>query len=276
MKVLITGSRHWSDVSLVVDELSKLPIGSIIVHGYARGADEISDLTSREMGFTVRTYPADWGRFKRSAGPIRNQQMLNEEHLVSEPINLCIAFNDDLCGSQGTRDMVERVTRATPVIPWRNVRTPMKIINHFTKEFRFLSNFWPCTVRYDGVLYPTVEHAYQASKTLDAGERETIRALKSPGDAKRAGKTVTVRGDWSDIKISIMRELVTQKFKNPFLAPLLLATGDAQLLEIVTWHDNFWGVCKCKNCPGIGENNLGKILIEVRDIVRSDTENGLV
>lgn len=148
-------------------------------------------------------------------------------------------------------------------------------ISEFTKEFRFLSNFWTCSVTLENKLYRTVEHAYQASKTLDDSVRETIRAMLKPGDAKKFGKTVTVRGDWEEIKIETMRKLVRQKFQNPFLQPLLLATEDQELIEGNPFHDIFWGVCNCKKHQGTGDNFLGKLLMEIRDEIRNEVEKNL-
>lgn len=130
----------------------------------------------------------------------------------------------------------------------------------FNKEYRFLSNFYPAKVEYDGLEYTSTEHAYQAAKTLDPGERRRIRESQKPGEAKRLGKQVKMRTDWEQIKISVMKELVLQKFsKHKELKDKLLATGDAYIEETNTWNDTFWGVCK-----GKGQNWLGKILMEVR------------
>lgn len=117
MKVLVTGDREWTDVETVVAVLAMLPLRSVIVEGEARGADITCRVVAEEMGHEVRGYPADWDRFRRAAGPIRNQQMLDCEHRPDEPIELGIAFHDDLAGkSRGTRDMVNRLQKAG--IPW--------------------------------------------------------------------------------------------------------------------------------------------------------------
>lgn len=132
------------------------------------------------------------------------------------------------------------------------------MINEFQGENRFLSNFWPAKVRLDGIEYKSVEHAYVAAKTTDTAAREQIAGM-TPGQAKRFGRTLSLRPDWEQIKLTIMRELVSQKFTDPKLAKMLKATGDQQLVEGNTWGDTFWGVCK-----GKGQNNLGKILMAVR------------
>lgn len=135
------------------------------------------------------------------------------------------------------------------------------MIKSFTGKYWFLSNFYPCEISFDGEIYPSVEHAYQAAKTLDKKDREIIRTQKTPGRAKKYGQTVTLRDDWEEIKIGIMTELVHQKFfRNKRLQNLLYETGEQELVEGNTWGDCFWGVCNRK-----GENHLGKTLMEVRD-----------
>jgi hypothetical protein len=131
-------------------------------------------------------------------------------------------------------------------------------ITSFSEENRFLSNFYPCTIEIEGIEYPSVEHAYQAAKTLNIAEREEI-ALLTAGQAKRRGYRVTLRDDWESIKLRIMEDLIRQKFNERVLREKLKATGDAELIEGNDWEDKFWGVC-----DGEGENWLGKILMKVR------------
>jgi N-glycosidase YbiA len=134
-------------------------------------------------------------------------------------------------------------------------------IDRFAGDHRFLSNFWLVPVVYDGEIYPTVEHAYQAAKTLSLPHRKIIAGLPTPGQAKRAGRNVPIREGWSRDRIDIMRALVLQKFAPPSpLADILLATAPHLLVEGNTWGDRFWG-----QCDGTGENHLGKILMDARD-----------
>ena len=84
---------------------------------------------------------------------------------------------------------------------------------------------------------------------------------RTPALAKRYGKAVSMRPNWDEIKVRVMCEIVEAKFtQNPNLTNMLLATEDAILIEGNTWGDTFWGVC-----DGKGENNLGKVLMRVRD-----------
>ena len=139
------------------------------------------------------------------------------------------------------------------------------MINCFDGKYAFLSNFYisPCDL--EGILYPTVEHAFQAAKTLDRNERLKIAAAETPGKAKRMGRSVTLRPDWEEIKIDVMRQCLHSKFKDPDLVFALLDTGDEELIEGNTWHDNCWGNCTCEQCVNKpGENRLGKLLMEIR------------
>ena len=144
----------------------------------------------------------------------------------------------------------------------------MTDITSFTKEYRWLSNFWEVDVTLDNDVYPSVEAAYQAAKTLIMSERVPFLTAK-PAEAKKLGKTVTKRADWDQIKVSVMRDLLFQKFKNPELKEWLLRTGDAQLIEGNWWGDTFWGVCR-----GKGENHLGKLLMQVRRVYANKCECG--
>lgn len=131
----------------------------------------------------------------------------------------------------------------------------------FEKQLSFLSNFHPCVVMLDGEVYASVEHAYQAAKTLSEKERFWILCAETPGCAKRRGGDVTLRPDWDEVKVDVMRDLVRQKFSNPVLR-IMLEAVPGPIVEGNNWGDVFWGVC-----DGVGENWLGRILEEVRDEV---------
>jgi len=116
-------------------------------------------------------------------------------------------------------------------------------------------------VTYEGITYPSSEHAYQASKTLDYEERIIIASIGRPSDAKRRGRQLKLRDDWESVKLDVMRRIVMNKFlENKDLAELLISTGEEELVEVNTWGDTFWGVC-----DGKGENWLGKILMSTRE-----------
>lgn len=132
-------------------------------------------------------------------------------------------------------------------------------IRSFEGEYRFLSNFWPCQIPFEGIQYPSVEHAYQAAKTLDPEQRRKISLAQSAKDAKRLGREVTVRPDWDFVKEAIMYELLELKFSDPTLMAKLQDTGDRTLIEGNWWRDYFWGVCN-----GRGQNKLGRLQMLLR------------
>jgi len=143
-----------------------------------------------------------------------------------------------------------------------------KTITEFSGRNRFLSNFYKSPMEVEGVRYPTVEHFYQAQKTLDAELRKQIADIPTPSHAKRHGRTVWLRPGWENIKNEIMLQGLRLKFVGTPLATLLLNTGDAELIEGNTWGDTYWGVCN-----GVGENMLGKLLMQVRDEIRKEIHN---
>ena len=138
----------------------------------------------------------------------------------------------------------------------------MNVINNFhAPGYEFLSNFFEAPVTWEGLTYPNNEAAFQAAKVLTNEERLPFTTMK-PTTAKRQGRRVPLRSDWEEVKTQVMTEVVRAKFtQNPELAALLLATGDAELIEGNTWGDTCWGVSLK---TGKGQNRLGKILMQVR------------
>ena len=145
-------------------------------------------------------------------------------------------------------------------------------IEEFKFSFSWLSNFWFCDVMFEGVKYPTVEHAYQAAKFSDTSAKELIRRAETAGKAKKLGGVNglpnSFREDWEQVKVSIMKDLLREKFKNPHMRDKLIATKDSILEEGNHWHDRFWGICP----PGSnqGQNILGKLLMEVREEIKEE------
>ena len=135
-------------------------------------------------------------------------------------------------------------------------------IKGFSGAYRFLSNFWPVEIEYEGIVYPTTEHAYQASKTLDVDQRKIISEISSPSYAKKYGGEIKIREDWDAVKDQVMLDVLRLKFQRDDLKNMLVITGDAHLEETNTWGDTYWGVSK-----GVGQNRLGKLLMQVRSEV---------
>lgn len=149
--------------------------------------------------------------------------------------------------------------------------TTTPAITSFRGAHRFLSNFHPADVWYLDVWYPTVEHAYVAAKSNNPRVRRNIATIVSPGGAKIAGRRLVLRPDWEKVKLLVMHDLLRQKFQNPHLRADLLATGDAEIIEGNTWGDQFWGAVRLPSGAWLGENHLGRLLMEVRAELQSST-----
>jgi len=137
-----------------------------------------------------------------------------------------------------------------------------KNIKGFFGEYMFLSNFFESPVYYKDILYRSSENAYQASK-IEEGFRGHL-ANCTPYQSKKLWKDFPSidksAQEWDERKYKVMAEIVFMKFCNDELKEKLLATGDKYLEETNHWNDVSWGVCN-----GKGENNLGKILMKIRD-----------
>jgi hypothetical protein len=146
--------------------------------------------------------------------------------------------------------------------PHNNGRPVMPIspkIQRFNGKYSFLSNFYPAPVMLDYVWYSTVEHAYQAAKSLLVPERNNIKLCRTPGEAKKIGRQVSLRSDWEQVKENVMLDLLRQKFTPMDLRELLINTGSSVLVEGNSWGDTYWG-----QCSGVGQNKLGVLLMQVR------------
>lgn len=137
-----------------------------------------------------------------------------------------------------------------------------EVIDSFRGRYHFLSNFYP----WPG---PSVEHHFQAAKTLDKEWRKKILRAKGPGEAKKLGRQAPIREDWEEIKVGVMEDLVRMKFSERVLAADLLATGDALLIEGNTWGDTWWGMVKSGDGKWTGRNELGRILMKIRNELRA-------
>jgi ribA/ribD-fused uncharacterized protein len=131
-------------------------------------------------------------------------------------------------------------------------------IEKFDGEYKFLSNYYDSPIEYEGLKYPTVEHAFQAAKSTDPVVREMIATAATPGNAKSFGKKINLRPDWDKIKQSVMLELLLYKFMSSLtLRQKLHNTGEAFLIE-------------CDECSWMVSqfNVLGTLLMAVRTLIR--------
>lgn len=107
MRVIICGSRNWTDRDTIEDYIKTLPPNSTVIHGACRGADIIAHNLALKHGHRINDFPAEWGIYGFAAGPIRNGEMLK----YGDP-EFVVAFHDDLENSKGTKDMVRQARAA--------------------------------------------------------------------------------------------------------------------------------------------------------------------
>jgi ribA/ribD-fused uncharacterized protein len=255
MRLLVCGGRDFTDSEFGFARIEQLhekkPVTTLIC-GMARGGDAIGLAWARKQGIAVDEYHPDWGTLGPKAGPIRNQQMLDE----GKPDVVL-----GLPGQKGTAHML-RISRAAgvEVVECRRL--------YFSQArdsvTGFLSNFYAHEQDVAGILYPTNEHYYQAEKTLDPATRQWIAESPDPTIAKRRGntKSLPLREDWDSYKIKAMMTGLRAKFlPGTPLADRLLATGNDYLIEFAPWGDTFWGVDRDRK----GLNWLGRLLMRRRD-----------
>lgn len=142
------------------------------------------------------------------------------------------------------------------------------MIRDFRGPHHFLSNFFRHPVRIGGNTFPTAEHAYQVLKAVDTRERAWVLESETPLIAKRRGRKIRVVEYWSDMRVEVMTQVLDAKFADTDLADKLIATHPHTLIEGNTWHDDYWGDCRCGRCTGDGENMLGVLLMQLRDTLR--------
>lgn len=140
----------------------------------------------------------------------------------------------------------------------------MTTIAGFTGKYSFLSNFYQADIEYEGRTYPTIEHALQAAKTLDAQARYVISIAEGPARAKMLGRMLSNRRpNWNDIRFDVMLELQRSKYRNPRLEQRLIDTGQVILMSVNDQGDQYWGTYN-----GWGRNQLGVAIMAVRAELR--------
>jgi ribA/ribD-fused uncharacterized protein len=131
------------------------------------------------------------------------------------------------------------------------------------------SNFSPHPFELKGKVWPTSEHYFQAQKFAGTEHEEAVRLANPPMVAARMGRSRQrpLRADWEHAKGDIMREALLAKFtQHPELREMLLATGEAELVEHTT-NDRYWA----DGGDGTGANCLGQLLMELRGQLNSLT-----
>ena len=140
----------------------------------------------------------------------------------------------------------------------------MKQITSFTGDYDFLSNSYKSPVEFNGIEYSTVDACYWAQRPKDDHSRIKFARLK-PSRAKAKAINSIPRDDWDDVKVNIMNNILLKKFGKEELKKKLLDTGNAELINNVSYNDEFYGVHY-----GNGENILGKLLMQIRDKIKSE------
>lgn len=137
-------------------------------------------------------------------------------------------------------------------------------INFYTPEFYVFNNFSAHAIEFEGRLYPTAEHAYQAAKCTDPVGQEAIRRARSPLQAKAlANETYISAKDpgWGHRKVAVVEKILRAKLaQHPEAQEALRASGTEEIVEDSP-TDYFWGV----GADGSGLNMLGKLWMKIRD-----------
>ncbi len=136
-------------------------------------------------------------------------------------------------------------------------------IHFYDLPFYVFNNLSAHAVEFEGKLYPTTEHAYQAVKCLSEEGKEAIRLARSPLQAKNlANITYKSARDphWEDKKVAVMEAILRAKLAQHAEARDALArSGDEPIVENSP-VDYFWGEGK----DGTGQNQLGKLWMKIR------------
>lgn len=145
------------------------------------------------------------------------------------------------------------------------------IIESFHDTHYYLSNFYEHPMKVNGQSFKSNEHFFQASKARTPEDFEYVRASPTPGISKKRGREIKMRGDWDNMKNTIMMQGLRIKFADPELRQRLLDTGEDTLIEGNNWHDVYWGRCDCSDHGGDGQNWLGRLLMQLRAELRKET-----
>jgi ribA/ribD-fused uncharacterized protein len=135
----------------------------------------------------------------------------------------------------------------------------------YPKEFYVFDNFSSFQVEYDGQLWPTSEHAFQAAKFkgFEPDVVQQVLEARSAHDAQKiAHKYKGKRNpDWEDVAEGIMKDILRCKVEqHPYVLKKLLESGDREIIED-SWRDSEWGWGENRD----GENKLGKLWVEIRE-----------
>lgn len=136
------------------------------------------------------------------------------------------------------------------------------VIDKFADKYDLLSNRFNCSFIWQDIEYLNAEAAFQSSKCVNAEERKAFSRLSAQKAAMKGKNQVPYPG-WEDARLNIMESIVKAKFElNPVLMRKLVETGDNLLINGNSKKETYWGI---DLYSWVGENNLGKILMKIRD-----------
>ena len=145
-----------------------------------------------------------------------------------------------------------------------------KIIKFYraTGEYGFLSNLYKVRLIFEGLWFPSSEHAYQYGKFREKNTKKWAMEAPKPHLLSILAHSLFVWdivNNWSKIKVNRMYNVLKAKFSIYALKELLLDTGNSLLIEN-SKTDSFWGIGKL----GKGKNTLGKLLMKVREEIKQE------
>jgi ribA/ribD-fused uncharacterized protein len=129
----------------------------------------------------------------------------------------------------------------------------------FIGRLAFCSNFYYSPLTFRHIVYPTAEHAYQATKMVRQRDRDEVARQLTPYMAKQRARAGMMHPEWDGVKLAVMHAILRAKFDTYAMHRKLVATGTEELVEHNTWGDTYWGMCR-----GMGQNHLGRLLMQVR------------
>ena len=188
--------------------------------------------------------------------------------------------NDDLVKEYHVRNIRPFTDRpedlqvqAVESCPLDSSTNTINAITSFRHSASFLSNCYPVLIEIDGIVYPSVEHAYQAQKSNKESAQKTIANAFSAEIAQKLGRDLHLRSDWDKVRLKVMEKCLQTKFKpGSELANLLLQTGNDELVKGNFDHDQYFGTCLCEKHRKIsGRNKLGKLLMSIRKELQTIT-----
>lgn len=149
--------------------------------------------------------------------------------------------------------------------------TPIRFYRANEKPYGPFSNLFRREISFDGDIYPTAEHAYQAGKALKKEVRDWLMAAPTPAHLAMAAHGLyswDIVPKWASLKVDRMRRVLKAKFEqHADLRSLLLSTGTSPLVETATVDNavnRFWG-----EVNGRGKNTLGLLLMDLRSKIQS-------